>query len=225
MMHSLIALTIVVVILIVLARAVYRPKTTRCEVAGVAVNVIGDFENAEDARKLMALLDSRMMTFLAALRKDYRIGATDAESGVGGVVATDASGAADVDERKIISALLRGFNYEEIHEEPPGNGEEVAYSVDKGKSIHLCLRNNKLPLKLIDINVLMFVLLHECAHIASYDVWGHPARFWSVFKALLVRAQNAGVYEPEDYARRPVDYCGFHLAHNPLFDAEIIPAF
>jgi len=69
-----------------------------------------------------------------------------------------------------------------------------------------------------DIETVFFVMLHECAHIANYNGWGHDTRFWTVFKFIIHEAVLAGVYTPIDYAKHPKEYCGISVYYQPLFD-------
>lgn len=218
------AIAILIVVLIILAYIVCSRKceTKEYSANGYVVNVISDYENAQDAVRVMTIIDERMLKFLEYLRVKYNIGITDSECDENCQMGLNSS------KRRVVDALLRGFNYEVIHEnkpDPDSNGDNTAYSVGKGKTIMLCIRNHKKPLELIDIDTLMFVLLHECAHIAAYDVWGHPERFWSIFKFLLVEAKEVGIHDPIDYSASPVNYCGFNLRHNPYFDRTIETEF
>lgn len=86
----------------------------------------------------------------------------------------------------------------------------------------LCLRDNENPHNIVDIDTLMFVVLHEAAHVANYDEWGHETRFWRIFKYLLEEAVEVGIIRPIDYIRKPKNYCGFKIDHNPLFDSRIV---
>ncbi len=86
---------------------------------------------------------------------------------------------------------------------------------NKGEVISLCLRNGS---DLYDHNTLMFVLLHEAAHIYSSSV-GHGPEFWRNFRFLLVEASKLGIYTPVDYSKSPVRYCGGKMiSDSPLFN-------
>lgn len=210
---------VLAVLVIVLAYYfVTRTHTDQYVIKGMVVNVISDFDNKEDAMRLVMECNRRMLLLLAYLRRKYKIGATDSEC------ARDCMQwmRAHAEGREVVRHLLRDFNYEVIYEFQPAPGaKSVAYSLDKGRKIMLCLREQANPRNIVDIDTLMFVVLHEAAHIANYEEWGHEEKFWSIFKYLLEEAAQLGVYAPVDYARAPKNYCGFHLNHNPLFDARI----
>jgi predicted metal-dependent hydrolase len=71
--------------------------------------------------------------------------------------------------------------------------------------------------RLIDINTLTFVALHELSHIMTSSV-GHKQEFWQNFKFLLENAKAANIYQPEDYKKKPQEYCGMKITDNPYYD-------
>jgi hypothetical protein len=71
-------------------------------------------------------------------------------------------------------------------------------------------------MKLIDINTLMFVALHELTHLMTESI-GHKQEFWNNFKFMLKHASEEGIYDPVDYSKSPTDYCGLMIDDNPLF--------
>jgi hypothetical protein len=79
----------------------------------------------------------------------------------------------------------------------------------------LCLRAKKDDNELMDINTMTFVALHELAHIATTTV-GHTEEFWDNFRWLLDEAINIGVYIKQDFADKPVPYCGITITSTPL---------
>lgn len=70
---------------------------------------------------------------------------------------------------------------------------------------------------MIDLNTLTFVALHELAHIMTKSI-GHKQEFWENFKFLLTNANDAGIYNPQDYKSNPTEYCGEEINDNPYFD-------
>lgn len=112
--------------------------------------------------------------------------------------------------------LVEGFNPQRISETLP-TSELTAYSENKGEKIAFCLNNTKNGSKLIDINTLTFVALHELSHIATESV-GHKQDFWQNFKWVLENAKESGIYSPIDYKRYPQEYCGMTINDNPYYD-------
>ena len=112
--------------------------------------------------------------------------------------------------------LVKGFNPKKINETLP-TSELTAYSENKGEKLAFCLNQSKNNSKLIDINTLTFVSLHELSHIASESV-GHKQEFWENFKWILQNAKEAGIYSPVDYKKYPQEYCGMTINDNPYYD-------
>jgi hypothetical protein len=76
-----------------------------------------------------------------------------------------------------------------------------SYTVNK-KKIYLCLYDKKTG-ELYNKNMLVYVLLHELAHVLNegnadpaQDI-GHTEAFHAVFDKLLDRAEELGVYDPD----------------------------
>jgi hypothetical protein len=115
-----------------------------------------------------------------------------------------------------VKRLVEGFNPKKISETLP-TSELTAYSENKGEKIAFCLNTTKDGNKLIDINTLTFVALHELSHIMTKSI-GHKQEFWENFKFLLTNAKEAGIYEPVDYKNNPQQYCGMTINDNPYYD-------
>jgi hypothetical protein len=107
--------------------------------------------------------------------------------------------------------LKKNFN-PDVLKEGIDNPSYTSYTVNKGEEIILCLRTDG---KLVDINVLTFVCIHELSHIGNETV-GHDTPFWDFFRELLIEAINIGVYIKYDYKKMPVKYCGMMITDSPL---------
>jgi len=112
--------------------------------------------------------------------------------------------------------LVEGFDPKTISETLP-TSELTAYSENKGEKIAFCLNTTKEGNRLIDINTLTFVALHELSHVATESV-GHKQDFWQNFKWILQNAKEAGIYDPVDYKKQPQEYCGMKINDNPFYD-------
>jgi hypothetical protein len=115
-----------------------------------------------------------------------------------------------------VQRLVQKFNPTKISETLP-TSEHTAYSENKGEKIAFCLNTTKEGNKLIDINTLTFVAIHELSHIMTKSE-GHKQIFWQNFKFLLVAAKEANIYNPVDYKKKPQPYCGMDITDNPYFD-------
>jgi hypothetical protein len=115
-----------------------------------------------------------------------------------------------------VHRMVQKFNPTKISETLP-TSEYTAYSENKGEKIAFCLNKEKNGTKLIDINTLTFVAIHELAHIMTISE-GHKQEFWQNFKFLLEQAKAAKIYEPIDYKKNPEPYCGMDITDNPYYD-------
>jgi hypothetical protein len=115
-----------------------------------------------------------------------------------------------------VKRLVEGFNPQRISETLP-TSELTAYSENKGEKIAFCLNTTKQGDKLIDINTLTFVALHELSHVMTKSI-GHKQDFWQNFKFLLENAKAANIYQPVDYKKNPKAYCGMKINDNPYYD-------
>ena len=79
----------------------------------------------------------------------------------------------------------------------------------------MCLRDKVPPYRLVDTNTVMFVVLHEMAHLMTTTI-GHTPEFWTNFKQILHDAVGAGIYHTENYAKSPVSYCGMEITDSPI---------
>jgi hypothetical protein len=113
--------------------------------------------------------------------------------------------------------LVKGFNPKRVMETLP-TSEYTAYSENKGEKIAFCLnRDKKDNSKLIDINTLSFVAIHELSHVMTKSI-GHNTEFWENFKFLLQEAKIAGIHNPIDYKKNPQEYCSMKISDNPYYD-------
>ncbi len=115
-----------------------------------------------------------------------------------------------------VKRLVDGFNPKKVCETLPTT-ELTAYSQNKGEKVAFCLNTTKNGDKLIDINTLTFVALHELSHIMTSSI-GHKQEFWQNFKFLLENAKEANIYQPVDYKKNPKEYCGLTINDNPYYD-------
>ena len=98
--------------------------------------------------------------------------------------------------------------------ENEGNNDFTSYSVNKGEELVFCIRS-KTNNKIHDINDLMYVAIHEIAHIGCPET-GHTKLFANINLYLLRKALQMGLYRYVDYSMNPVEYCGMTLTTNIL---------
>ena len=120
-------------------------------------------------------------------------------------------------ERENVMRLVEGFNPKKISETLP-TSEFTAYSENKGEKLAFCLDTEKNSQgRLIDMNTLMYVALHEVSHIATKSI-GHNDEFWENFKFIISEAKEINIYNPVDYKKSPARYCGMNISDNPYYD-------
>ena len=143
-------------------------------------------DDSEEAANLLATIRQKLMTLVNHLKQAY-----------------------PGDDR--VERIVNNFKPDNIKEgmEQPGT---TSYSINKGEQIVLCLRTKN---KLVDINTMMFVVLHELSHIATTEI-GHTPLFWENFKWILEESINIGIYTKIDYKKQPLEYCGMDITSSPL---------
>lgn len=90
-----------------------------------------------------------------------------------------------------------------------GNGTLSSYTLNKGEKISICLkcRGTCASSGFEPDGVLIFVAIHELAHVAN-DETGHGAKFIELNRFFLRVAAQHGIWEYKDYESAPVQYCG-----------------
>lgn len=91
----------------------------------------------------------------------------------------------------------------------------TTYTIDK-KDMHICLRTRDNNEHIYDINILMYVVLHELAHLCNYDkdnqpILGHGREFREIFKFLVEEALKIDIYKYTNYSSTPKEYCGIMI--------------
>ena len=81
----------------------------------------------------------------------------------------------------------------------------AAYTVNKGDEMRICTRDGNGNIE--NMNTSMFVILHELGHLMS-NSYGHNEEFRTNFSYITHLASSIGVYEPQEFANDPVNYCG-----------------
>tara|TARA_Y100000996_G_scaffold106550_1_gene78266 strand:- start:13 stop:582 length:570 start_codon:yes stop_codon:yes gene_type:complete len=94
------------------------------------------------------------------------------------------------------------------------DSQYTSYSLNKGEKISLCLRTKKDETLFEDKNTLIFVMIHELAHIMTESV-GHTKEFWDNMKYLLEEAEKINIYQPINYSKDNKEYCGVMINSTP----------
>ena len=110
-----------------------------------------------------------------------------------------------------ISQLKKNLKFTIINESS-SSGSYTSYSVNKGEQIVFCLRS-KYTNKLHDINLLMYVVIHELGHVACPE-YGHTNLFLEIFSFLLHHAIKLKLYKKIDFNNYPSEYCGLIISES-----------
>lgn len=86
---------------------------------------------------------------------------------------------------------------------------DESFTEDK-KTIYLCIHDPHTK-QLYDTNTLMYVILHELAHLLNTYDYGHTDTFFLIFDMLLCKAIDIGIYDPTLPHKHM--YCGVDISN------------
>ncbi len=113
------------------------------------------------------------------------------------------------EHKKYINQLLKNIK-NVVMMENGDNGTYTSYSVNKGEQLVFCLRSKKDKDKIHDINLVMYVVLHELAHVACPE-YGHGLLFKKIFSFMTDVAIELGFYKKVEFEKDPTEYCGLTI--------------
>jgi len=87
----------------------------------------------------------------------------------------------------------------------------TSYSVNKGEQIVFCLRSKRSNNEIHNLNLIMYVVLHEISHVACPVYDNHGPLFQKIFGFLTKQAIELGLYSKIDFVKNPVEYCGLNI--------------
>jgi len=168
---------------------------------------VHNYEDATDAANALAIINDTILKLNTHLKHKY----------VGVGYNLKGYGNTSPEMYTAVTKILQRYNPDNLVENSPKDKEDTSYTLNKGSTIAFCLREKGKNNTLHDINTLIFVAVHELAHIAIDDN-EHPPKFWKMFKLLLQEAEEGNIYKSQDYQKNPVNYCGMQVNYNPLYD-------
>lgn len=115
-----------------------------------------------------------------------------------------------------VAKILKNYNPNRLSENISQIG--TSYTQNKGELVALCMASRDTNEKLYQLNTMMFVVIHELAHIGNeaYGEESHNKDFVILFAFLLKCAMNCGVYSYIDYSKKPEEYCGITINTTPI---------
>lgn len=160
--------------------------------------VVRNLPDKQDAADRLARTRAKMLRLMTALRQSHA-------------------------DKPFAAQILRNFDAapSRFTESTP-DASYTSYTLNKGEKVHMCLRQRNEREELVDENIITFVAIHEMAHIGTHEV-GHTPLFWNNFGWLLQRAEEIQIYQYQDFAAHPVEYCGIHITDQPTYDAAKDP--
>jgi hypothetical protein len=155
---------------------------------------VRDMPDKEKAADLMATLRIKLVKLCNAMEKKYP-------------------------DKPQVKQMVQNFRADPARFiEATPESEHTSSTVNKGEIINMCLRQRDGPDEsLVDENVMMFVALHEFAHVCTDSV-GHDSTFWNNFGWLLKEAEALNLYRYTDFSAHPVSYCGVYITDSPRYD-------
>lgn len=113
--------------------------------------------------------------------------------------------------KEYIDLLEENFNNERtyIYENIP-DSNLTSFTINKGEELGFCLKS-KITGNFHDINLLMYVAIHEMSHVACPEI-GHNDLFKKIFMFFTTEAIKMGLYTKVDYQINNVEYCGMILS-------------
>jgi hypothetical protein len=99
--------------------------------------------------------------------------------------------------------------------ESSANTVYTSYTVNKGEQIIFCIRSKAITSilhssNIHDINLIMYVALHEISHVACPE-YDHTPLFKKIFRFICEEAIEMGIYEKIDFRNYPKEYCGMNI--------------
>lgn len=95
--------------------------------------------------------------------------------------------------------------------ESDGSSKYTSYSVNKGEELVFCLRSKKGINIMHELNLVMYVALHEIAHIACPE-FGHTPLFKKIFTFFTKISAKIGVYKIIPFGYDSREYCGLIIS-------------
>lgn len=109
---------------------------------------------------------------------------------------------------KYVKTIHDKIDHVEI-QESSADSMHTSYSLNKGELLVFCIRSKE-TFKIHDMNELMYVAIHEIAHIGCPEV-GHTELFYKINGFLIDKAIDYEIYRYIDYSLINKEYCGMTL--------------
>jgi len=168
---------------------------------------VHNFGDSTTAANILAKINSILIELISYLKNKY------------GVKINNSNNSNNLYYDAIKKILMR-YNPDNLIENSPNDNVDTSYTLNKGSMVAFCLREKGSNNYIHDMNTLTFVAIHELAHMAIEED-GHPPKFWSMFKWLLMEAEMGNIFFSKNYSKSPIQYCGMKVNYNPRFDNSL----
>lgn len=194
---------ILLIMLIIIYKLKYKPPIINVEAFNNQSYLVNDLSDSKSAANLLAKIMLIMDKLVTTIILDYEAGLLKTKL--------------DTIFIEYIRTIKKKLPHVKISETPT-DSQYTSYSVNKGEELVFCIRDKKY-FKLHDINELLYVAIHEIAHIGCPEI-GHTELFQKINLYLLEKAVCYKLYKYIDYSRHHKDYCGMVLTstilNNPI---------
>ncbi len=186
----LLLFTIIIIIIIIFITIFNKNEYVKSDIDGKSYKVRKEQDKLK-AADYLANLYSIILSFITKLKLKYK-------------------------GNKNIKRLYNRFKYCNFVENTK-DSKYTTYTQNKCQQMKICIRH-KGDNSFIDKNIVIFVIIHELAHVMSlqYDPKHETTEFWDNFKFLLNKAIEYNVWDYEDYNINPVKYCGINISYLPF---------
>jgi hypothetical protein len=167
---------------------------------------VHNFGDSATAANILASINSILIKLLSYLKNKYSVQINNNYN--------------ENSKYDAVKKILMRYNPDNLIENSPNDNIDTSYTLNKGSMVAFCLRDKGSNNYIHDINTLTFVAIHELAHMAIEED-GHPPKFWSMFKWLLMEAEMGNIYFSKNYSISPIQYCGMTVNYNPRFDYDL----
>ena len=186
------------------------------------IEVLSDKNNHKEAAEIIFEIDQNIQKLIKHLNNKYSDMNLDNELKNNSSKKINIKFLKNVFIRKVLKELNNTYIPNNIIENfPKEKNVFTSFNINKGESIHLCLRNF-VDDNFHNFNEIMFVALHELAHNCNHSP-GHGKDFWYIFKFLLENAVEINIYNPINYKEKnnTFNYCSTDVTYNPLNDKKL----
>jgi predicted metal-dependent hydrolase len=193
---------IIFTMFIIIYKLLYKSRIITVEGFDKTPYLVNDLPDSQNAANVLARIMMIMNKLINNILKEYDMkqkSNTETEE--------------DNKYIKYVKIIKERLPYVKISESPL-NSKFTSYSINKGEELVFCIRN-KTTRKIHPLNELLYVSIHEIAHIGCPEI-GHTELFRLINLYLLKKAVCYGLYIYVDYFEDNKDYCGMTLTSTIL---------